>query len=110
LLDHRDDAAVALNGCDTESRLVVALSQTGQDFVTGGKDGAVWYVRQRVLMVGKRACAFAAHTASGANIARLAELFVAPGQQGLGIVNELLDHTMQHAKQTGATEMGDDTH
>ncbi len=34
----------------------------------------------------------------------LAELFVAPGRQGLGIGNELLDRTMQHASQAGATE------
>ncbi|CAG9165006.1 hypothetical protein LMG23992_00152 [Cupriavidus laharis] len=35
----------------------------------------------------------------------LAELFVAPGRQGQGIGNELLDRTMQHASQAGATEM-----
>lgn len=34
----------------------------------------------------------------------LAELFVAPGRQGQGIGNELLDRTMQHASQAGATE------
>jgi GNAT superfamily N-acetyltransferase len=34
----------------------------------------------------------------------LAELFVAPGRQGRGIGNELLDRTMQHASQAGATE------
>ncbi|NUT15831.1 MAG: GNAT family N-acetyltransferase [Cupriavidus sp.] len=34
----------------------------------------------------------------------LAELFVAPGRQGQGIGNELLDRTMQHASESGATE------
>ncbi|MFC4276379.1 GNAT family N-acetyltransferase [Achromobacter aloeverae] len=34
----------------------------------------------------------------------LAELFVAPGRQGLGIGNELLARAMQHASQAGATE------
>lgn len=34
----------------------------------------------------------------------LAELFVAPGRQGQGIGNELLERTMQHASQAGATE------
>jgi len=34
----------------------------------------------------------------------LAELFVAPDRQGLGIGNELLDRTLQHARQAGATE------
>lgn len=34
----------------------------------------------------------------------LAELFVAPDRQGQGIGNELLDRTMQHASQAGATE------
>lgn len=34
----------------------------------------------------------------------LAELFVAPGRQGQGIGNELLDRTLQHASQAGATE------
>ncbi|WP_254067941.1 GNAT family N-acetyltransferase [Acidovorax sp. SRB_14] len=34
----------------------------------------------------------------------LAELFVAPGRQGLGIGNQLLDRTLQHARQAGATE------
>lgn len=33
----------------------------------------------------------------------LAELFVAPGRQGQGIGNELLDRTLQHAAQAGAT-------
>ncbi len=36
----------------------------------------------------------------------LAELFVAPGRQGQGIGNALLDRTMQHASQAGATERG----
>ncbi|CAG2146413.1 hypothetical protein LMG31506_03405 [Cupriavidus yeoncheonensis] len=34
----------------------------------------------------------------------LAELFVAPGRQGQGIGNALLDRTMQHASQAGARE------
>lgn len=34
----------------------------------------------------------------------LAELFVAPGRQGQGIGNELLDRTLRHASQAGATE------
>ncbi|HJV88454.1 MAG TPA: GNAT family N-acetyltransferase [Noviherbaspirillum sp.] len=34
----------------------------------------------------------------------LAELFVAPGRQGQGIGNELLDRTMLHASKAGATE------
>ncbi|WER49661.1 GNAT family N-acetyltransferase [Cupriavidus sp. WKF15] len=34
----------------------------------------------------------------------LAELFVAPGRQGQGVGNALLDRTMQHASQAGATE------
>jgi GNAT superfamily N-acetyltransferase len=34
----------------------------------------------------------------------LAELFVAPGQQGRGIGNELLDRTLLHASEAGATE------
>jgi ribosomal protein S18 acetylase RimI-like enzyme len=34
----------------------------------------------------------------------LAELFVAPGRQGQGIGNELLDCTLQHASQAGAKE------
>ncbi|KAA0997693.1 GNAT family N-acetyltransferase [Paraburkholderia panacisoli] len=34
----------------------------------------------------------------------LAELFVAPGRQEQGIGNELLDRTMRHASQAGATE------
>ena len=34
----------------------------------------------------------------------LAELFVAPGRQGQGIGNELLDRTLQHASQAGATD------
>lgn len=34
----------------------------------------------------------------------LAELFVAPGRQGQGIGNELLNRTMLHASQAGATE------
>jgi GNAT superfamily N-acetyltransferase len=34
----------------------------------------------------------------------LAELFVAPGQQGKGIGNELLGRTMLHASESGATE------
>jgi ribosomal protein S18 acetylase RimI-like enzyme len=33
----------------------------------------------------------------------LAELFVAPGRQGEGIGNDLLDRCLQHASQTGAT-------
>jgi len=33
----------------------------------------------------------------------LAELFVAPGNQGRGIGNELLKRTLQHAQKTGAT-------
>lgn len=33
----------------------------------------------------------------------LAELFVAPGRQGQGIGNELLNRTLQHASQAGAT-------
>jgi GNAT superfamily N-acetyltransferase len=33
----------------------------------------------------------------------LAELFVAPGQQGRGIGNELLKRTLQHAEKAGAT-------
>jgi GNAT superfamily N-acetyltransferase len=36
----------------------------------------------------------------------LAELFVAPGRQGQGIGNELLDRTLLHAGQAGATEKG----
>lgn len=36
----------------------------------------------------------------------LAELFVAPGQQGKGIGNELLDRTLLHAGEAGATEKG----
>jgi len=35
----------------------------------------------------------------------LAELFVAPGRQGQGIGNELLDRTLQHAAQAGAELM-----
>ena len=35
----------------------------------------------------------------------LAELFVAPGRQGQGIGNALLDRAMRHASQAGATEM-----
>ncbi|WP_250477852.1 MULTISPECIES: GNAT family N-acetyltransferase [unclassified Caballeronia] len=34
----------------------------------------------------------------------LGELFVAPGRQGQGIGNELLEHTLQHVSQAGATE------
>lgn len=34
----------------------------------------------------------------------LAELFVAPGRQGQGIGNELLDRTLQHASEAGATQ------
>jgi ribosomal protein S18 acetylase RimI-like enzyme len=34
----------------------------------------------------------------------LGELFVAPGRQGQGIDNELLEHTLQHVSQAGATE------
>lgn len=34
----------------------------------------------------------------------LAELFVAPGQQGRGIGNELLGRTMEHARKAGASE------
>lgn len=34
----------------------------------------------------------------------LAELFVAPGRQGLGIGNALLERTLQHARQAGATQ------
>lgn len=34
----------------------------------------------------------------------LAELFVAPGRQGQGIGNELLDHTMRHASEAGAAD------
>lgn len=34
----------------------------------------------------------------------LAELFVAPGQQGRGIGNELLARTLEHARQAGASE------
>lgn len=34
----------------------------------------------------------------------LAELFVAPGRQGQGIGNKLLDCTLRHASQAGATE------
>jgi ribosomal protein S18 acetylase RimI-like enzyme len=36
----------------------------------------------------------------------LAELFVAPGQQGHGIGNELLTHTLDHARKSGATNKG----
>jgi GNAT superfamily N-acetyltransferase len=36
----------------------------------------------------------------------LAELFVAPGRQGQGIGNALLERTLQHASQAGATEKG----
>jgi GNAT superfamily N-acetyltransferase len=36
----------------------------------------------------------------------LAELFVAPGRQGQGIGNELLERTMLHASKAGATEKG----
>ncbi|TAM38967.1 MAG: GNAT family N-acetyltransferase [Burkholderiaceae bacterium] len=34
----------------------------------------------------------------------LAELFVVPGRQGQGIGNELLERTLQHASQAGATD------
>src|SRR5262245_34818406 len=34
----------------------------------------------------------------------LAELFVAPGQQGRGIGNELLGRALRHASEAGATE------
>ena len=33
----------------------------------------------------------------------LAELFVAPGQQGRGVGNELLARTFEHARKVGAT-------
>jgi ribosomal protein S18 acetylase RimI-like enzyme len=36
----------------------------------------------------------------------LAELFVAPGRQGEGIGNELLDRNLRHASQAGATTKG----
>lgn len=59
---------------------------------------AAWIAEDDGQMVG-----FALSWVSG-SLWFLAELFVAPGQQGRGIGDELLTRTLQHATDAGATE------